>query len=145
MRSVDSPNIVKFIDTVESNKNYYIVQEICEGDLEDVLKKKKKLSEEEALKIMKDLLNGFISLLKEGIIHRDLKLGNIMYAKNQYKIGDFGLAKKNKHINMKNSSLVGTPLYMAPEILKSMNYTSKCDIWSLGIIYYELLHGCIPW
>lgn len=78
------------------------------------MKKKKKLSEEDALKIMKDLLNGFISLLKEGIIHRDLKLGNIMYAKNQYKIGDFGLAKKNKHANMKNSSLVGTPLYMAP-------------------------------
>lgn len=68
-----------------------------------------------------------------------------MHAKGKYKIGDFGLAKKNKHMNMKNSSLVGTPLYMSPEILKSQSYTSKCDIWSLGIIFYELLHGETPW
>jgi serine/threonine protein kinase len=68
-----------------------------------------------------------------------------MYTKGQYKIGDFGLAKKNTHQNIKNSSLVGTPLYMAPEILKSERYTSKCDIWSIGIILYELLHGLTPW
>ena len=145
MKAIKSPNVVQFYDTVESNKNYYIIQELCEGDLEDLMKKKKTLTEEEALNIMKDLFNGFITLLKEGIVHRDLKLGNIMYAKGKYKIGDFGLAKKNKHVNMKNSSLVGTPLYMSPEILKSMNYTSKCDIWSLGIIFYELMHGTTPW
>ena len=64
MKAIKSPNVVQFYDTVESNKNYYIVQELCEGDLEDLMKKKKTFNEEEALNIMKDLFNGFITLLK---------------------------------------------------------------------------------
>ena len=60
------------------------------------------------------------------------------------KLGDFGFAKKNKENSMV-TTCVGTPLYMSLEILKGDQYTSKCDIWALGFIFYEILHGDTPW
>lgn len=68
-----------------------------------------------------------------------------MIKDNILKIGDFGFAKKIPNKNFKNHSIVGTPLYMSLEILKSQDYTSKCDIWALGFIFYQLLHGTTPW
>ena len=56
------------------------------------------------------------------------------------KIADFGFAKENVHRRMKNESCVGTPLYMSVEVLKGKPYTSKCDIWAIGCIFYEMLH-----
>jgi serine/threonine protein kinase len=61
------------------------------------------------------------------------------------KICDFGFSKKTNSKRLKNSTIVGTPLYMSIEILKGEQYTSKCDIWALGFIFYELLHGTPPW
>ena len=66
-------------------------------------------------------------------------------AKGAVKIGDFGFAKKNPNKRVKNETSVGTPLYMSIEILKGEPYTSKCDIWALGFIFYELTHGMTPW
>lgn len=60
------------------------------------------------------------------------------------KICDFGFAKNNLHKYVKNESNVGTPLYKPIEIFKNIPYTSKCDIWSIGIIFYEILHGETP-
>lgn len=68
-----------------------------------------------------------------------------MLSKGIVKIGDFGFAKKNITKRMKNATSVGTPLYMPLEILKSQPYTSKCDIWATGFIFYEMLHGKTPW
>jgi serine/threonine protein kinase len=76
---------------------------------------------------------------------RDLKPANILLNKGIVKIGDFGFAKKNVTKRMKNATAVGTPLYMPLEILKSEPYTSKCDIWAIGFIFYEMLHGKTPW
>jgi serine/threonine protein kinase len=73
-----------------------------------------------------------------------LKPANVMLCGSKAKIGDFGFAKK-KYKTLKISSTVGTPLYMSPQILKSEPYTSKCDIWALGCIFYEMLHGETPW
>jgi serine/threonine protein kinase len=66
-------------------------------------------------------------------------------SKGSIKIGDFGFAKKNTSKRMKNATSVGTPLYMPLQILKSQPYTSKCDIWAVGFIFYEMLHGRTPW
>lgn len=68
-----------------------------------------------------------------------------MLCKGVVKIGDFGFAKKNITKRIKNASSVGTPLYMPLQILKSEPYTSKCDIWAVGFIFYELLHQRTPW
>lgn len=76
---------------------------------------------------------------------RDLKPANILINKGQLKIGDFGFAKANVHKKIKNESSVGTPLYMSLQVLKGIGYTSKCDIWSIGCIFYEILHGSTPW
>jgi serine/threonine protein kinase len=65
--------------------------------------------------------------------------------KGSIKIGDFGFAKKNTSKRMKNATSVGTPLYMPLQILKCQLYTSKCDIWAVGFIFFEMLHGRTPW
>lgn len=61
------------------------------------------------------------------------------------KLGDFGFAKQLQSESQMIHTCIGTPLYMSLEILKSENYTSKCDIWALGMIFYEMLHGTTPW
>ena len=73
---------------------------------------------------------------KKFINFRDLKPANIMLSKGIVKIGDFGFAKKNITKRIKNATSVGTPLYMPIQILKSEPYTSKCDIWAVGFIFY---------
>lgn len=79
------------------------------------------------------------------ILLSDLKPANILMSKGDLKIADFGFAKANIHKNIKNESCVGTPLYMSVEVLKSSGYTSKCDIWSIGCIFYQMIHGKTPW
>ena len=76
---------------------------------------------------------------------RDLKPANIMKKGHLLKLGDFGFAKQMENKSQMVATMVGTPLYMSIEILKGESYTSKCDIWALGFIFYELLHGETPW
>jgi serine/threonine protein kinase len=83
--------------------------------------------------------------VREGTIHRDLKPENIMIKDSMLKIGDFGFAKKIPSQSAKVQSAVGSPLYMPIQILKSKEYASKCDIFSLGVIFYQMLHGKTPW
>lgn len=78
------------------------------------------------------------------ILRSDLKPANIFMAKGKAKIGDFGFAKKNTG-GLKKHTSVGTPLYSSIEVLKAEPYTSKCDIWALAFIFYEMLHGKTPW
>lgn len=68
-----------------------------------------------------------------------------MLVKGTFKIGDFGQAKRNLTKYIRNSTLVGTPGYMAPEVMKNSKYSSKCDIWSIGVIFYQILHRKLPW
>ncbi len=74
-----------------------------------------------------------------------MKPANILISKGEMKIADFGFAKKNTTKKMKNETAVGTPLYMSPELLKGEPYSSKCDVWGAGFMFYELLHRKTPW
>lgn len=76
---------------------------------------------------------------------RDIKPANLLLSKGIIKIADFGFAKKNLTKRMKNASAVGTPLYWPLQILKSEPYTSKCDVWAVSFIFYEMIHGRTPW
>lgn len=79
-----------------------------------------------------------------GFLHRDLKPANLLIRDKNTKIADFGFAKRVT-ANSKEPVNVGSPLYMSPEALNSNIYTIKNDIWSVGVILYEILHGKVPW
>ncbi|CAD8045924.1 unnamed protein product [Paramecium primaurelia] len=147
MKKLNNKNIVQLIDVLETSNNYYIIQEICEsGDLAKYLKQYSFVNEKLALKIMTEILQGFIELIKFGIIHRDLKPANILIHQNTYKIADFGFAKiVDNFAQQLFYSQVGTPLYMSPQILKNEKYSTKCDVWSFGFLFYEILYGRTPW
>jgi len=150
MREIKSENVVFLVNCFETEKNIYIVQEFCNsGDLSKYMETKKNIPEAEALDILGQMVKGLHELILREIAHRDIKPDNIFMHERKdgkiiYKIGDFGFAK---HIPKQSlmQSILGTPLYMSPQIMKNQNYTSKCDIWSLGAIYYEMLYAKSPW
>lgn len=87
-----------------------------------------------------------MKLFDEKVIHRDIKPSNILLHNGMAKIADFGFARViESEIDMMVLSRVGSPIYMAPQILEGKHFTSKCDIWSLGVMFYELLYGVTPW
>jgi calcium-dependent protein kinase len=86
---------------------------------------------------MEQLLRGFKELVDNGYIHRDIKPENVLVKKDCFKVSDFGFATK---VDITGRQLlrdcVGTPLYMAPQLLEGINYTAKSDIWSIGMMFY---------
>jgi len=143
LSSLKNPNIIQFKEMLRTTNNMYMVYEYCNGgNLEEYLHKSRRLSEEETWKIIKQVINACFSLNKNGILHRDLKLQNILLHNSKIKVADFGFCKLLKKLTTK--TIVGSPIYMAPEILSGKPYNSKADIWSIGIIFYELLYGYCP-
>lgn len=147
MNLLKHDNIVRCYDVLSSVNNHYFILEYCpNGTLADHLKARGRLSEHEALNIFIQLLKGYYEMLKLGIIHRDLKPANILIKNNVFKLADFGFSKCVENFTKDIlKSLVGTPLYMPPQILQNQQYSTKADLWSLALIYYEMLVGRTPW
>jgi serine/threonine-protein kinase ULK/ATG1 len=144
MNKLSHPNLMKLHEFFQSSKNYYIVMDLCpEGDLLNFMTRYKinYFYEKEALLLLTHIKEGFSQLRKMHILHRDLKLANIFVKKEHLVIGDFGTSKI---FNGMTNTTVGTPINMAPEILKGLPYDHKSDIWSIGIILYHLLFGTVP-
>jgi serine/threonine protein kinase len=147
MEIVNSPRILKLYDKIDNGKVIHLITTYCDGgNLEEVvLKNKKGLGEKLSRNFIVQIGEAFYEMRKNRIIHRDLKLANIFLNKGSVVIGDFGFAKLG--VSMTGSKL-GTPYYMAPEILNqtsnSSKYTSKCDLWSIGVCYYFLIFGILP-
>jgi len=136
---------VKYHATFIDMNYIHIVMEVCKGgELFSKLEQLGKFAEEDAALILKQCLQAVKHLHQNGVCHRDLKPENIMFQSEdskEIKIIDFGLSKRFDGAAMQ--SVVGTPYYVAPEIL-SQEYDYRCDIWSLGIIFYILLCGYPP-
>jgi len=102
------------------------------------------LPEQSAIKILRHILNGFRELIRKKIIHRDIKPANIFIKDGIPKIADFGFSKDQDSPPCRFYYNVGTPMYMSPESLKLNQYSHKSDIWAIGVLYYELLFGTVP-
>ena len=103
------------------------------------------IQEGEIVRILKQICKGYKVLYQNKIIHRDIKPENILLSKGVYKIADFGFGRfvnDPEEISMK--TMLGSPIYASPQILKKEPYSAKCDIWSLGILLYQLLYFKYP-
>jgi serine/threonine protein kinase len=149
---MDHANIVKFYRAFSFEKCTYIVLELCpNGSLMDMVKKRKFITEPEVRFWTVQMAGAIKYMHAKGIIHRDLKMGNIFLDKNMnVKVGDFGLAAllmsgKDMH-SVRRTTLCGTPNYIAPEILEKGKggHDHMVDIWSLGIIIFAMLTGKPP-
>ena len=146
LQLASGPNIVQFFEKIVDEKNYYLVFEYCrEGTLEQLISRERCLSEERSLDIFDQLLGAFFELYRVIIIHRDVKPSNVLIKDNVIKLADFGFSKPlATEFDLSNTS-VGSPIYMAPEVLQKRPYGRKVDIWSLGVVLYQMLHGECPY
>ena len=144
LEKADNIHIINIITSIENKDYIFIIMEYCEkGDLRKFLKKRP-LKEQHVKKLMVQLVNGMQYMYNNNIYHRDLKPQNILIDKYyNLKITDFGLAKDEEE-NPLFETICGSPMYMAPEIMKYKKYDKKADLWSLGVIFYELLTGKTP-
>ncbi len=145
--SLSHPNIVEMYDVGEDNGNHYIVMEYIEGKtLKQLLKKRGNLTVSEAVDIMLQLTDGISHAHDSYIIHRDLKPQNIMIQEDgQIKITDFGIAMALNSTQLtQTNSVMGSVHYLPPEQASGKGSTIKCDIYSMGILFYELLTGVLP-
>ena len=151
MKLCDSKNSVKFIENIETEETHNIIMELCDTDLDIILKEKKNGFTEEELKIILLQLNDIFHILhSKQIIHRDIKLKNILVKYDNKiplikfipKLSDFGFSKVMEEDL--TSTKLGTPVTMAPEVLNNEDYDSKADLWSLGVISYQLLFKRLP-
>ncbi|CAD8149985.1 unnamed protein product [Paramecium octaurelia] len=147
LKELDHPNIVKLHELFQDQKNYYLITEFLEGgELFEKITEMKFFTEKMAADIMKQILGGVVHCHEKKIVHRDLKPENILFENKKpnsnLKIIDFGTSKKVEN-NQNLTKRLGTPYYIAPEVLKR-NYNEKCDVWSCGVILYIMLCGYPP-
>ncbi len=140
-------NIVKVYDVGEEDGQYYIVMEYVPGTtLKDLIYKRGAVHLQEAIDIMLQLTSGVSHAHRNGIIHRDLKPQNILVTDSGIlKIADFGIASVQSFNQVTESqTIMGSLHYLAPEIIRGEKATEQSDLYALGIIFYELLRGEVP-
>ena len=146
--SLSHPNVVEVYDVGEDNGNYYIVMEYIEGkQLKQLLKKREKLTLTEVIDIMLQITDGMSVAHDAYIIHRDIKPQNIMILDNgMVKITDFGIAMAMNSTQLtQTNSVMGSVHYLPPEQASGKSATLQSDIYSMGILMYELLTGKLPY
>ena len=155
LKEIQHKNVVQLFDFNETDARLYMVMEFCNGgDLADYLRDKGTLSEETLQIFVKQLGRAILAIHKCGVMHRDLKPGNILLSYPttitrvqpcdiKLKIADFGFARFLNDEDMA-ATLCGSPIYMAPEVLMGLHYDSRVDLWSLGTIIYQCYMGKAP-
>jgi eukaryotic-like serine/threonine-protein kinase len=146
LRKLDHPNIVKFLETFEYEGQYVIVMEyLPSGSLHELIKKDR-LPIEHARSIALELCDALIRSHHLNIIHRDIKPENVLLTEDgKPKLADFGVARLSEGTRMTRSGVqVGTPFYMSPEAWEGKTLEAQADIWSLGVMLFEMLAGQVP-
>ncbi|KAJ2770494.1 hypothetical protein IWQ57_002639, partial [Coemansia nantahalensis] len=156
--SVNHPNVVQLFDSFEDGRYVYLVMEYCEGgDLWRHLRSRAPpargghadaglapLHEDEARTVMAQIAAAVVYLHANGVMHRDLKLANILLTRAMdVRVGDFGLATRVQNA-AEPMTMCGTPSYISPEIMARMPYGRESDVWALGCLFVTLLTGAQP-
>ncbi|XP_049861726.1 serine/threonine-protein kinase 33-like [Schistocerca gregaria] len=154
LRLITHPNIIHLEKVYESPKKLYLVFELCSSTLAQEFSERRQFTEADAREVIRKLASAVAYLHRNGIVHRDLKLENILLTTNPadpedklyIKVTDFGQSVVRSgvaHDQMLHERC-GTMAYMAPEVLESRMYSHQCDVWSMGVITFVLLVGEFP-
>ncbi|CAB60406.1 Serine/threonine-protein kinase unc-51 [Caenorhabditis elegans] len=155
LSSLKHENLVGLLKCTETPTHVYLVMEFCNGgDLADYLQQKTTLNEDTIQHFVVQIAHALEAINKKGIVHRDLKPQNILLCNNSrtqnphftdivIKLADFGFARFLND-GVMAATLCGSPMYMAPEVIMSMQYDAKADLWSIGTILFQCLTGKAP-
>ncbi|CAM9141805.1 unnamed protein product [Pylaiella littoralis] len=146
LKRLDHPNIIRAIETFEANKEVYLVMKLCTGG---DLRSRAPYTERAVVDIIAKLLSATWYMHQEGVVHRDLKLENVVYESklpdSDIYIIDYGLSKIVDTHEARMKEVVGTLYTMAPEVLDGgKSYDKSCDMWSIGVMTFVLLSGDMP-
>ncbi|NP_989249.1 serine/threonine-protein kinase 4 [Xenopus tropicalis] len=148
MQQCDSLHVVKYYGSYFKNTDLWIVMEFCGGgSISDIIRlRKQTLKEDETATILQSTLKGLEYLHFMRKIHRDIKAGNILLnSEGTAKLADFGVAGQLTDTMAKRNTVIGTPFWMAPEVIQEIGYNCVADIWSLGITAIEMAEGKPPY
>ena len=146
MRILNHPNIVKLLEVIDTEETLFVVMEyLSGGDLFTYLEAQGRLTEGEARGVFRQLVSALQHCHQRGVVHRDVKLNNILIdANNTIKISDFGLSNQ-WHPGKKLDTFCGSPAFTAPELFLRLPYTGpEVDVWSLGIVLHTMVTGSLP-
>ena len=146
MQQITSPHVIRLYEVIQTEHNLYLIMEYCGGgDLEKVMREAGTLPMHLVKRWLTNIVDAFITLKANKVMHRDLKPANILLTHSDWeqaeaKLADFGLAKYDSKLEAcLDHTILGSPLYMAPEVLNSKPYNAKVDVWSFGVLASNLL------
>jgi serine/threonine protein kinase len=143
---LNHPNLVSIYDWGEVDGTYFIVMEYVEGEtLKELIRRQGRLGGNDAVRIGLQLLAAIEFAHREGIVHRDIKPQNVMLDRGgNVKVMDFGIARAGDSGMTEAGSILGTAQYLAPEQARGMQVDERSDLYSVGIVLYEMLTGTVP-